>query len=224
MTANRKNMTLRSVPGYSYCAHDLLWLKSGALQGKPDLPEWVTTFWMDDMPVVVRRDFSKEGLIPVGIRGRKHSERVATWVRHQDIVRKLSPEEIIDSIRHRKEIPFSAMKPVQALQMLLECDWKDVWGVTGSCAFALVTGRAVMHDESDLDLLIRCPQPLLKSHFSKIVDVLKRLPCRADIQIEVPDGAFSLKEWLRDDADRVLLKTNQGPILTSTPWQLRSNP
>ena len=218
MTVEGKETALRSAPGYGYRAHDLLWLNPGILLGKPDLPEWVVAFWTDDMPVVVRRDFSQEGLIPVGIRGRKRSERAATWVCHQDVVRKLSPEEIIDSLRHKEVMPFSTMKPVQALQMLLKADWQETWGVTGSCAFALATGRAVMHDESDLDLLVRCPQPLPKPHFSEMADLLERLPCRADIQIEVPAGAFSLKEWLREGTERVLLKTNQGPVLTATPW------
>lgn len=219
MTVQEKNTALHSFPSGGYRAHDLLWLKPGVLSGKPELPEWVDVCWTDDMPVVVRRDFSPEGLIPVGIRGRKRSERAATWVCCQDVTRKLSPEEIIDSLRHRKRLPFSIMKPMQALLMLLEADLQETWGVTGSCAFALATGMAVMHEESDLDLLVRCPQPLPKTHFLEMADTLKRLPCRADVQIEVPAGAFSLKEWLREGNDKVLLKTNQGPVLTAMPWQ-----
>ena len=221
MTAKGKETALRSFQGDAYRAHDLLWLKPGALSGKRGLPEWVAAFWTDDMPVVVRRDFSADGLIPVGIRGRKRSERAATWISRQDVVRKLSPEDIIDSLRFMEDVPFSGMKPVKALQMLLETGWEAVWGVTGSCAFALATGLAVMHDESDLDLLVRCPEPVPKTHFSEVSEILERLPCRTDIQVEVPAGAFSLKEWLREGTGRVLLKTNQGPVLTVAPWQMK---
>ena len=221
MTAKGKKTALRSFQGDVYRAHDLLWLKPGTLSGKRGLPEWIAAFWTDDMPVVVRRDFSADGLIPVGIRGRKRSERAATWINRQDVVRKLSPEDIIDSLRIMEEVPFSGMKPVKALQMLLETGWEDVWGVTGSCAFALATGLAVMHDESDLDLLVRCPEPVQKTHFTEVSEILERLPCRADIQVEVPAGAFSLKEWLREGTGRVLLKTDRGPVLTVAPWQMK---
>ena len=218
MTAEEKKTILRSFPSDGYCPHDLLWLKPGTLSKDCDLPEWVNVYWADDMPVVVRRDFSETGLIPVGIRGRKRSERTATWTRPEDVVRKLSPEGIIAGIRNMESVPFAGMKPVQALQILLEEGWTDTWGVTGSCAFALATGLPVMHDESDLDLLIRCPQSLPKGYFVGKADCLEKLPCRADIQVETPVGAFSLKEWLREGTDRVLLKTNTGPILTATPW------
>ncbi len=218
MTVEKQETGNFSCSDHGYHAHDLLWLKPDTLPGNQHLPAWVSTYWTADMPVVVRRDFSETGLIPVGIRGRKRSERAAAWVCPQDVIRKLSPEEIIDRFRETTVVPFSGMKPVQALQMLLKETWLGAWGVTGSCAFALATGMAVMHDESDLDLLIRCPHPLTKAHFVEVHDCLKKLPCRADIQIETPVGAFSLKEWLRDGTGKVLLKTDSGPFLTVTPW------
>ncbi|MBU5894992.1 hypothetical protein JVW19_23735, partial [Vibrio cholerae O1] len=38
--------------------------------------------------------------------------------------------------------------------------WRWTWGVTGSCGYALATGLPVMHADSDLDLTVRCPQPV----------------------------------------------------------------
>ncbi|MBO4790273.1 MAG: hypothetical protein J5492_04590 [Oxalobacter sp.] len=51
-----------------------------------------------------------------------------------------------------------------------------------------------------------------------MTESITKLPCRADIQVETPLGAFSLKEWLREETGRVLLKTNTGPVLTAAPW------
>lgn len=38
--------------------------------------------------------------------------------------------------------------------------WPWGWGVTGSTGYALATEIPVLHAASDLDLLIRAPQPL----------------------------------------------------------------
>lgn len=54
---------------------------------------------------------------------------------------------------------FVSQPPVQALIMLAQRPWPWGWGVTGSCGYALATEIPVMHADSDLDLLVRCPQP-----------------------------------------------------------------
>ena len=203
----------------SCLAHDLLWLKPDTLsQGQP-LPSWVRDIHTDDMPVIVRRDYVADGRIPVGIRGRKRSERAATWVRPQDIIRKLSPEDIITSLKKKSSLPFGEMKPIQCIEQLLATPIPEPWGITGSCAFALATGRNVMHQDSDLDLLIRCHEPVGKTHFKALADILPFLPCRTDIQIETPAGTFALKEWMQPNNCQVLLKTDYGPLLTVNPWQ-----
>lgn len=94
--------------------------------------------------------------------------------------------------------------------------WSWSWGVTGSTGFALTTGLPVLHASSDLDLLIRAPQPLQAEEVTAWQQQVSRLPCRADTQVETPVGAFALNEWLREG--RVLLKTARGPRLTHLPW------
>ncbi len=70
--------------------HDLLWLnRRDALQGI-DAP-WVSEQWRSHLLVVVRRDVSDSGLIPVGVRGVKREQRAAGWVSAQDIVRVARP-------------------------------------------------------------------------------------------------------------------------------------
>ena len=73
------------------------------------------------------------------------------------------------------------------------------------------------------DLLIRCPEPVNPAIFEELAGKLAALPCRTDIQIETPTGAFALQEWLRRRGEgtgcRILLKTDHGPILTTDPWR-----
>jgi phosphoribosyl-dephospho-CoA transferase len=90
--------------------------------------------------------------------------------------------------------------------------------VTGSCGYALATDIPVMHTDSDLDLVVRCPQKTTAeelAHFAERIAQVQ-LPCRTDVQVETPLGAFALTEWLRDK--RVMLKTATGPVLTRDPW------
>ena len=213
--------------------HDLLWLDSPAalFSGNP-LPAWVGEQWHAGLPVVVRRDNRKKGPIPVGIRGKRRSERAAAWVSPDSVRRIVTPESLISDRQKLAASPFAGSKPVRAILELarLELPWE--WGVTGSCAYALATGQPVMHEDSDLDILIRCPDRQEQNAFAWLAKVLDTLPCRTDIQIETPAGAFALKEWFRissgtgengggnSNRGHVLLKTDSGPVLCTDPWQI----
>ena len=219
---SRPERTDRAVTGQQARPHDLLWLNTlNALIGPSGpLPGWVGNEWCPALPVVVRRDFSAKGWIPVGIRGSRRHERLAAWTLPEHIRRLITPESLVEKTKLRHS-PFFSNGPVSALLQLASLDWPWTWGVTGSCAYALATGCPVMHGNSDLDLLIRCPQPVKGEQFAFLIGKLDSLPCRVDVQIETPAGAFALAEWLRrgEKGGRVLLKTNAGPVLTFDPWQ-----
>ena len=193
--------------------HDLLWV-SDDVDFCGQAP-WVKTNWSSAVPVVVRRDIHPQGFIPVGIRGNTRDQRAAGWVAPQQVVRCITPEQLADPARIAAS-PFSAMAPMQAALTLTGAAWPWSWGITGSGGFALATGRAVLHADSDLDLVIRAPSPLPRETLIYWQQALRQLPCRADTQVETPWGAFALNEWLRDG--RVLLKTNTGPRQTDNPW------
>ncbi|HFG1465552.1 TPA: malonate decarboxylase holo-ACP synthase, partial [Klebsiella pneumoniae] len=112
--------------------------------------------------------------------------------------------------------PFVSQPPVQGAIALTLHRWPWGWGVTGSTGYALATEIPVLHAASDLDLLIRAPQPLDREALLEWQTRVAQLPCRADTQVETPYGAFALNEWLRDG--RALLKTSRGARLTATPW------
>ncbi|WP_312054324.1 malonate decarboxylase holo-ACP synthase [Pantoea brenneri] len=194
--------------------HDLLWLRSdSALLAISDA--WVSQHWQHAFPVVVRRDVNQSGLIPVGVRGEKREQRAAGWTDAADIERVVTPEMLADRSRLLAS-PFVDYPPVRAAIALSDSDWPWRWGVTGSTGYALATQRPTLHAASDLDLLIRAPQPLARDALQQWQSQTETLPCRVDTQVETPLGAFALNEWLREG--RVLLKTATGPRLTASPW------
>lgn len=194
--------------------HDLLWLRSdSALLAISDA--WVSQHWQHAFPVVVRRDVNQSGLIPVGVRGEKREQRAAGWTDAADIERVVTPEMLADR-SHLLASPFVDYPPVRAAIALSDSDWPWRWGVTGSTGYALATQRPTLHAASDLDLLIRAPQPLARDALQQWQSQTETLSCRVDTQVETPLGAFALNEWLREG--RVLLKTATGPRLTASPW------
>jgi phosphoribosyl-dephospho-CoA transferase len=197
--------------------HDLLWLTdSDALEDVSE--EWVASQWQPRLPVVVRRDVNHDGRIPVGVRGMRRDQRAAGWANAAKIKRLVSPEDLASRDLLVKS-PFVSMPPVQGAIQLALREWPWIWGITGSCGYALATEVPVLHADSDLDLLIRCPQRVERESLLEWQAVIGQLLCRADTQIETPQGAFALAEWLRDG--RVLLKTNRGPEIVTDPWALK---
>lgn len=197
--------------------HDLIWISDPAALGADQaLPEWVAQQWRSTLPLVVRRDIQQNGRIPVGIRGMKRSQRAAAWVSQEAIRRIVTPESLIADPLALLHSTFVSQPPLQALIMLVQRPWPWAWGVTGSCGYALATEIPVMHAESDLDLLVRCPEPASLDDLQRLAQWLQALPCRADAQIETPLGGIALSEWLRDG--RAMLKTAGGPLLTTAPW------
>ncbi|MNI22233.1 Phosphoribosyl-dephospho-CoA transferase [compost metagenome] len=194
--------------------HDLIWLNArDALEETTE--SWVDDVWHTGLPVVVRRDVDEAGRIPVGVRGMKRCQRAAGWVNPDAVTRVCTPESLVDPQAMLRS-PFISQPPVQVALLLSQQAWPWIWGITGSTGYALATGIPVIHASSDLDLLIRAPQPLSREVLEKWQQQLTDGLCRADTQVETPYGAFALNEWLRDG--RALLKTSQGPRLVSDPW------
>lgn len=204
--------------------HDLLWTDAAdGLVFREPPPVWVDKLWHPGLPVVVRRDTDAGGLIPVGVRGRMRSERAAAWLLPARVKRAVTPEMLVADGEKLAHSPFAATRSVRALLMLAgqALPWR--WGVTGSCAYALATGEPVLHEDSDLDLRVCCQSPPALDDLAALDSLCRRLPCRADVQVETPFGGFALREWLQPHGSggrrRVLLKTNAGPVLTDDPWR-----
>lgn len=198
--------------------HDLLWLDcTAALVSDSKLPDWLPRHWQPGLPVVVRRANARPGLIAIGIRGPLRAQRCALWADSQHVCRRLSPEQLAAQQYWRQHPRLAALPALQALQQshaALQASGL-VWGITGSAGFELATGQPVLSNSSDLDLLLRSPQPPADSQLQTLAAALADLPCRVDIQLQTPAGGMALAEYLRGGL--VLLKTGSGPLLLDQP-------
>jgi phosphoribosyl-dephospho-CoA transferase len=193
-------------------AHDLLWGMTPE-QLPADAPAWVVESISAGLPVVVRRAMTAPDQIAVGVRGRLREQRYATSMAITAISRRVRPEELCH-VETARDLP--ALRALAQLRPMLDtCGW--VWGVSGSAGFELASGFAALHERSDLDLILRTPQPLIRLQAQEWVTLLDTAECLVDMQLQTPYGAVALREWA-GSSHRVLLKNAQVACLVTDPW------
>lgn len=192
--------------------HDLIWGHVPA-EALANAPAWVAPVLAAGRPVVVRRGEALEGFITIGVRGWGRAQRFAAHLRLDSITRCISPEQI------RAAAGRSVYPAFNALAALTPCldEMGFAWGPTGGVAYQRVTGLEVLHPGSDLDLLIRMPEPLVRARALAIFRQFDRFDCGVDAQLETPCGAVALREWA-GASRRVLLKRQGGAKLVIDPW------
>ena len=197
----------------TFLAHDLLWGMTPE-QLPVDAPAWVVESISAGQPVVVRRALSAPDFIAVGVRGRLREQRFATVMSIDTISRCVRPE----ALRHvsiDRDLP--AVHALTQLRPLLD-DYGWAWGVSGSAGFELASGFQALHERSDLDLILRTPQPLDRLKAQALVKILDAAVCQVDMQLQMPFGAVALREWA-GPARRVLLKNAREACLVIDPWE-----
>ena len=194
-------------------AHDLLWgMPPGQLP--VDAPSWAVESLSHGQPVVVRRALMAPGHVAVGVRGASREQRYATSMPVAAIQRRLRPEDLCH-VESNRALP--ALQALSHLRPLLDASgW--TWGVSGSAGFELASGIEALHARSDLDLILRTPDPLDRLQARELLARLDASVCVVDMQLQTPFGAVALREWA-GPARRVLLKDNQQAHLVSDPWQ-----
>ena len=196
-----------------FLAHDLLWGMTPE-QLPADAPAWVVESIRAGQPVVVRRALSAPDLIAVGVRGRLREQRFATLMPVDVVKRRVSPEALCH-VSIDRDLP--AVQALNQLRPLLnDCGW--AWGVSGSAGFELASGFQALHERSDLDLILRTPQPLDRLKAQALVKILDAAVCQVDMQLQMPFGAVALREWA-GPARRVLLKNAREACLVIDPWE-----
>lgn len=193
-------------------AHDLLWGMTPA-QLPADVPLWAVESLAAGQPVVVRRALSAEGYVAVGVRGVLREQRLAAFMAVDSMACRVSPEALCHVACERDLPVMQALK--QLRPMLDDCGW--VWGVSGSVGFELASGFTAMHAASDLDLILRTPQLIIRNQARKLVALIDQAVCRVDMQLQTPFGAVALREWASGSA-RVLLKNAHQACLVIDPW------
>lgn len=196
-------------------AHDLLWL-----DGVPDgasLPAWCDAVWLQAAPLVVRRASSAPGCIPVGLRGRLRSERHGFEIDAAAVVRRVAPEMLAHV--PLPGVSCAALDALRQVTPLLDATgW--AWGPTGGVGFALASGLPVLRADSDLDLVLRIAAPPDAAQAGALRTIAATVTaCRLDLQIDTGSGGFAYAEWAAGRG-KVLLKTDHGPVLTATPWEM----
>ncbi|MFJ4385891.1 malonate decarboxylase holo-ACP synthase [Pseudomonas sp. NPDC089408] len=191
--------------------HDLLW--GMPVSGLPaEAPQWARDVLASGQPVVVRRAMCEAGWVAVGVRGQGRAQRLGAFMRAADIQRQQAPE----TLRWQTQSPWPALQALASVTPVLNGSGL-AWGPTGGVGYQTATGIEVLHAGSDLDLLLRTPQPLDRAQARELLDILDCAPCRIDVQLETPEGAVALREWA-GFARRVLLKSAHGPRLVGDPW------
>jgi phosphoribosyl-dephospho-CoA transferase len=200
--------------------HDLLRLADGTgLSHEGSVPAWVPTSLARAPWVVVRRARAPAGLVPVGVRGSTRAQRFAALLAPDAVAARVTPEDLV------AERVWHHIPRARRVGSLLVLDAVDelfsslglVWGPTGGVGFELATGVAAAGTASDLDVVVRAPEPWPLEGAREIADHLYRLPTCVDAQLDTPAGAVMLNEYAR--GDRVLLRTPDGPRLTWNPWR-----
>ncbi|WP_268949923.1 malonate decarboxylase holo-ACP synthase [Pseudomonas syringae] len=196
--------------------HDLLW--GMPLSALPqDAPDWAIETVLAGQPVVVRRQQVAVGHVAVGLRGRAREQRYASVMACSDISRRISPEQLVnlvDGCLH----DWPALRALRLVRPVMD-SLELSWGVAGSAGFELASGIAALHQDSDLDLILRTPQPVARCWAAELVEALETSACRIDVQLQLDQGAVALREWARLSG-RVLLKGAGGARLVAYPWLL----
>jgi phosphoribosyl-dephospho-CoA transferase len=200
--------------------HDLLRIRSvDSLIVDPPIPDWVYYSLAQASWVVVRRDTTKNGRVPVGIRGNSRSQRFSAFLPKDAIIEKVEPEDLIEQRLWITSPRRSQIEAFNFLDKLIEiyAAYSLSWGPTGSVGFELASGVPTAHAGSDLDVVIRAPQRLEQSVAQELIEFHKSIPVRIDVQLETPLGAVSLVEYARGTG-AMLLRADLGPRLVKDPW------
>ncbi|KAA8734863.1 malonate decarboxylase holo-ACP synthase [Acinetobacter qingfengensis] len=196
-------------------AHDLLWGMTSQML-PDDVPDWVNDVITARQPVVVRRAVTDPKRVAVGIRGQYRYQRFATEMPKNAIIRQIKPENLrltdLALFPHLQQI----LQPLHDTMQKFNLPW----GYTGSVGFELATGMRTVTENSDIDLLIRTEQPLVKSEASYMLKILETLGLKTDVQLQTPLGGIALKEWA-GTTGKVLLKRHDKAVLVENPWNER---
>lgn len=193
-------------------AHDLLWGMTPE-QLPADTPAWAVESIRAGQPVVVRRAVSVAGQVAVGVRGRLREQRFAASMKIDWVTRRVQPEQLCH-VEIDRDLP-AVRALTQLRSMLDDCGW--AWGVSGSAGFELASGFQALHEGSDLDLILRAPQPITRAQAQALVARLDGAECVVDMQVQTPFGAVALREWA-GSSNRVLLKNIREACLVLDPW------
>jgi phosphoribosyl-dephospho-CoA transferase len=95
-----------------------------------------------------------------------------------------------------------------------------IWGPGGSVGYELASGIPAVRDDSDLDFILFAPNKLEITEAQDLWRMISSAPGKVDALVETRFCGFSLEEFVTTSHRTILLRTNNGRILGSDPWNL----
>ena len=96
------------------------------------------------------------------------------------------------------------------------------WGPGGSVGYELASGIPIVRDGSDLDFILFAPRKLELTEAQDLWRMISSAPGKVDALVETPCCGFSLEEFVTSPSRKILLRTSDGRVLGSNPWNLSS--
>lgn len=202
--------------------HDILKIENPEkLPNFSGFPEWAKQACLASPYHVVRRAPTIKNQIPIGIRGKQRNERFGCYVLHDQIERVIHPTEIVQQKlwkTWRRKNHFLTM--IETLDQLDHLFTGLAWGVGGSLGYELISTLNTIHEHSDIDLIWYQSHAPDFSFCKNLIHEITQLPIKVDIQVENAKGGFHLAEYVRHPHHKILLKQNDGPVLSDNIWYL----
>jgi phosphoribosyl-dephospho-CoA transferase len=169
--------------------------------------------------VVVRRGRISDELIPVGVRGSQRHERRAGFTRLSEVLETRHPDQL------RVQLAEDSRRALQAFRTLSYLESRLVgldmsWGPGGSVGYELASGIPAVRADSDLDFILFAPRKLEITEAQDLWRMISSAPGKVDALVETPCCGFSLEEFVTTSHRKILLRTSDGRVLGSNPWNL----
>jgi phosphoribosyl-dephospho-CoA transferase len=169
--------------------------------------------------VVVRRGRISDGLIPVGMRGAQRHERCAGFTRLSEVLETRRPDQLRLLLAEDSRRALQAFRTLSYLEShLVGLDMS--WGPGGSVGYELASGIPAVRADSDLDFILVAPKKLEITEAKDLWRMISSAPGKVDALVETPFCGFSLEEFVTTSPCKILLRTSDGRILGSNPWNL----
>ena len=172
--------------------------------------------------VVVRRGRIADGWIPVGVRGAERHERCAGFTRLSEVIEIRQPDQLRLTLTDDPRRALQAFRTLSYLESrLVGLDMS--WGPGGSVGYELASGIQAVRADSDLDFVLFAPRKLEIIEAQDLWRMISSAPGKVDALVETPCCGFSLKEFVTTSPRKILLRTSDGRILGSNPWNLSND-
>jgi phosphoribosyl-dephospho-CoA transferase len=199
--------------------HDLLLLREeSAVTSTEEVP--CPYLNLNQRPwVVVRRGRIADELIPVGVRGAQRHERCAGFTGVSDVLEARRPDQLRLMLAEDSRRTLQAFRSLSYLESHL-AGLDLTWGPGGSVGYELASEIPAVRADSDLDFILSASQKLDITEAQDLWRMIRSAPGKVDALVETPLCGFSLEEFVTASPHKILLRTSDGRILGSNPWNL----